>query len=110
MGVLFEVHNKLGTKYFEKHYQRAIEIKLKELGIPFKREAKMEVQFENKKLGDFFADFIIDNKVLLEIKTVWKISQADIQQVLRYLKAAHLKLGIIANFKHEKLEFRRVVN
>lgn len=70
MGVLFEVQNKLGTKYQEKHYQRAIEIKLKELNIPYQREVKIKVLFDKEKLGDFFADFIIDNKILLETKVV----------------------------------------
>lgn len=109
MGILFEVHNKLGTKYQEKHYQRAIETKLKLSKIPYKREVKIEVDFENDKLGDFFADFIIDNKILLEIKMVWRITANDVKQVLRYLDATKLKLGIIANFKHDKLEYRRIV-
>jgi len=61
-------------------------------------------------LGDFFVDFIIDNKIVLELKKVWKITQDDIKQVLRYLKATGLKLGIIANFKYQRLEFRRVLN
>jgi len=110
MGILFEVHNKLGTKYQEKHYQKAIEIKFKELNIPFKREVKVNVDFGKEKLGDFFIDFIVDNKIILEIKKVWKITQDDIKQVLRYLKATDLKLAIIANFKHQRLEYRRVLN
>ena len=110
MGILFEVHNKLGTKYQEKHYQKAIEIKLKELNIPYKREVKVNVEFGKENLGEFFIDFIIDNKIILEIKKIWKITQDDIKQVLRYLKAAGLKLAIIANFKHKRLEYRRVLN
>ncbi|MEK9180982.1 MAG: GxxExxY protein [Patescibacteria group bacterium] len=110
MGVLFEVHNKLGTKYQEKHYQRAIEIKLHELKIPFQRELAVKVEFENQPLGDFFIDFVIDHKIILETKQIWRITDNDIKQVLRYLKATGLKLGIIANFKHPRLEFRRVLN
>lgn len=110
MGILFEVHNKLGTKYQEKHYQRAIETKLKQLGIPYQREAKIEVIFENEKLGDFYVDFIIDKKIILETKKVWKITQDDIKQVLRYLDATKLKLAIIANFKHPRLQYYRVLN
>jgi len=110
MGVLFEVHNKLGTKYQEKHYQKAIEIKLKELKIPYQKEAKLDVNFNGENLGKFFLDFIIDNKVILEIKKVWKITQDDVKQVLRYLKGSNLKLAIIANFKHRRLEFHRVLN
>jgi len=110
MGILFEVHNKLGTKYQEKHYQRAIEIKLIELKIPHKKEVKVDVEFDEENLGEFFIDFIIDNKIILEVKKVWKITQDDVNQVLRYLKATRLKLAIIANFKHERLEYRRVLN
>jgi len=110
MGILFEVNNKLGTKYQEKHYQRAIEIKLKELSIPYKREVKIDIKFGKENLGEFFVDFIIYNKIILEIKRVWKITQDDIKQVLRYLKATKLKLAIIANFKHCRLEYRRVLN
>lgn len=110
MGVLFEVHNKLGTKYLEKHYQRAIEIKLKELGITHKKEVKIDSNFDGESLGEFFADFIIDNKIILEIKRTWTISQDDVKQVLRYLKSSNLKLGIIANFRHQRLEYRRILN
>jgi GxxExxY protein len=109
MGILFEVHNKLGTKYLEKHYQNAIETKLKMLGIPYEREVRMEVHFEGEKLGDFFADFIIDNKILLETKVAWRLTMNDVKQVLRYLDALSLKLAILANFKHPRLECRRVV-
>jgi GxxExxY protein len=110
MGILFEVHNKLGTKYQEKHYQKAIEIKLKELNIPYKREEKVTIEFGKEKLGEFYIDFIINDKIILEIKKVWKITQDDVKQVLRYLKATNLKLAIIANFRHKKLEYRRVLN
>jgi len=110
MGVLFEVHNKLGTKYQEKHYQRAIEIKLKELNIPYKREVKVNVEFEKESLGEFFIDFVVDSKIILEIKRVWKITKDDIKQVLRYLKATKLKLAILANFKRRRLEYSRILN
>jgi len=110
MGILFEVHNKLGTKYQEKHYRRAIEIKLKELNIPYKREVKVNVEFGKEILGEFFIDFIIDNRIILETKKVWRITQDDVKQVLRYLKATKLKLAILANFRYRRLEYRRVLN
>lgn len=109
-GILFHVHNKLGNKYQEKHYQRAIAVKFKNLGIPFKKEFGFDVEFENQKLGKFFADFIVDDKIILEVKQVWRISPNDVKQIFRYLKATNLKLGLIANFKHTQLELRRVVN
>lgn len=109
VGILFEVHNKLGNKFQEKHYQRAIETKLLAKKIKFKREALVKLNFAGRKLGDFKADFIIDDKIILETKYIWRITQNDIKQVLRYLEATGLKLAIIANFKHRLLEYKRVV-
>ena len=110
MGILFEVHNKLGTKYQEKHYQRAIQTKLEEVRIPYEKEKQIKVDFEGNELGKFFADFVIDDKIILETKKIWKITNDDIKQVLRYLNALNLKLAIIANFQHQKLEYIRVLN
>ena len=110
MGILFEVHNKLGTKYQEKHYQRAIEIKLKELKISYQKEAKVVINFGKEKIGKLFVDFVVDNKIVLEIKKIPKITEDHIKQVLRYLNTLNLKLGIIANFQHQKLEYIRVLN
>lgn len=110
MGILFEVHNKLGTKYQEKHYQRAIEIKFKELNIPYKREVKVSIKFGKEDLGGFFIDFIIDDKIISEVKKVWKITENDVKQVLRYLQATNFKLAILVNFKHHRLEYRRILN
>jgi len=110
MGILFEVNNKLGTKYQEKHYQRAIEIKLKELSIPYKKELKVDINFGKEKIGKLFVDFVVDNKIVLEIKKVPKITRDHIKQVLRYLNSLNLKLGIVVNFQHQKLEYIRVLN
>ena len=110
MGVLFSVQNKLGNKYQEKHYQRAIAITLKNLGIQFEKEVKIDVPFEKESLGIFFADFVIDGKIILEIKTIPKITINEIKRTLRYLQTTNLHLGIIANFRPPHLEFKRVVN
>lgn len=109
-GVLFRVQNNLGTKFQEKHIQKAIEIELNKEKINFKREAKIEVIYEGEKLGDFFADFIIENKIILEVKSIWKITDNDIKQLKRYLESRELKLGIIANFKFRPLRIIRVLN
>lgn len=110
MGIVFEVHNKLGNKYQEKHYQKAIETKLKALGISYEREKQVRINFEGEELGEFFVDFVIDGKLVLEIKRIWKITDSDIKQVLRYLDALKLRLSIIANFRHKLLQYRRVLN
>jgi GxxExxY protein len=68
MGTLFKVHNKLGPKFQEKYYQRAIEIELKKQKIPFAREKVIKLEYENEKIGKYFIDFVIDGKIALEIK------------------------------------------
>jgi len=109
MGVLFDIQNELGNSLLEKHYQRAIEIKFKELHIPYQREVRTSVYFDGEKLGDFYIDFIIDQKVILETKCIPKLSSDDMKQVLRYLESTKMKLGILANFRSKRLEFKRVL-
>src|SRR3989344_3099893 len=110
MGQLFEVQNKLGPIYKEKNYQDAIEEVLKRDQIPYEREKLIKLKFENIEVSDFFADFVINNKILLEVKAKPFITNDDIRQTSRYIKSLELPLGIVANFKKQKLEYRRVVN
>lgn len=109
MGILFDVHTGLGNRYQEKHYQRAVETKFKQANIRYRREVKTEVSFEGEKIGDFFLDFLIDERIVLEIKTIVKITHNEVKQVLRYLEATGLHLAIIANFRPNRLEYKRVV-
>lgn len=110
MGLLFEVHNKLGSTYKEKNYQDAIEAILQREKIPFEREKKVTLKFDNLDVSNFLADFIINNQIILEIKATKFITQEDIRQTLRYIKSADLPLGIIVNFRSGKLESKRVIN
>ncbi|MEK9186485.1 MAG: GxxExxY protein [Patescibacteria group bacterium] len=109
MGILFDVQTQLGSKYLEKHYQRAVETKLKEVGIPYKREASVDLKFGNEFLGKFILDFIIDNKIVLELKKTPKLDNDDIKQALRYLEATDLDLAIVANFNGRRLSYKRVI-
>ncbi len=110
MGLLFEIHTKLGSVYKEKNYQDAIEEVLKREKIFYEREKQIKVKFENLELSNLFVDFIIDNKILLEVKAKNFITNDDIRQTSRYIKSADLPLGIVVNFKREKLEYKRVIN
>lgn len=95
MGVLFKVHNKLGPSYQEKYYQRAIAVELKYQRIPFIREREITLAYGNQGIGKYRLDFVIDNKIALEIKTVPFLKSQFINQLLAYLVSANLKLGII---------------
>jgi len=111
VGLAMEIHNKLGNIYQEKHYQKVFEEKLKQLKVPYEKEKKIIAKTDNGcEIGEFSADFVVDNKILLEFKRVNFIHYNDIKQVLRHLDATGLKLGIIINFKLNRLQYKRVIN
>lgn len=110
VGILFKIHSELGNRYQEKYYQRAVEIELKRTGIKFKKEIMVNLEYCGEKIGRYFIDFVIENKIALELKTVPRLGRNDFKQLFAYLKSTGLKLGIIANFRTEKLSFRRVLN
>lgn len=109
-GLLFKIQNELGTNFQEKHYQKAFESLLVKNNIPYKKEVPLEVQYSGASLGKFSADFIIRDKILLEFKCTPVITEEHIKQVLRYLRAANLKLGLIVNFRVRPLKPIRVLN
>ncbi len=102
-GVCFEAHNKLGRFSREKQYGNIIENLLKEKGIAFKREAKISETANT-------ADFIIEDKILLELKTVRFLTKNDYYQIQRYLQITNLKLGILVNFSQKYLTPKRIIN
>lgn len=110
MSILFKVHNKLGSSRQEKHYQKALEIELQIQKIPFEKEKKVVLNYQDHKIGDYFVDFVIDSKILIELKAKDFYTSKDINQVISYLKTLGLKLGILVNFRPDKLRFRRIVN
>ncbi|MBI4089279.1 MAG: GxxExxY protein [Candidatus Levybacteria bacterium] len=110
MGLLFEVHNRLGGSFEEKYYQRAVEQLLKVKGIKFERELKADILFEGDKIGKYFLDFLIEDLIVLELKTIPIFLPIHFRQVRSYLKVKRLKLGILANFRGNKLIYKRILN
>jgi len=110
IGILFEIYKQLGSSYQEKYYQRAVGVELKNCGLNYKEQVAVPLIYKRKRLGNYFLDFVIENKIVLELKKCNRISQKHIEQVYAYLKATGLKLGIIANFTKEGVKFKRIVN
>ena len=110
VGILFSVHNQLGNRYQEKYYQRAIEIALKENNLKFKREIAVDLVFNGSKIGKYILDFLIESAIILEIKSVPSLEPKDFKQVLAYLVSNNKELGILANFRTEKLVYKRILN
>jgi len=110
MGMLFSVHNSLGNRYQEKYYQRAVEEGLKQKNLNFKKELKVDLLYSNKVIGKYFLDFLIEDRVILEIKAVDKLRPKDFEQVLAYLTANNIELGILVNFRTSSLSYHRILN
>ena len=110
VGILFEVHNQIGSGHHEKVYQRALSVGFQKHGLVFKEQVYTPLMFENKNVGSYFLDFLVDGKVVLEIKKGDRFSRSNIEQVMTYLKTYNLKLGILANFGHHELNYKRIVN
>lgn len=110
VGILFDVHSKLGGKYQEKYYQRAVEVALKQEGLSYEKEIMVDLSFKEKKIGEYFLDFLLEDKIILELKATSRFNRNDFRQVMAYLRAKKLKLGILANFRGDKLVYKRILN
>lgn len=106
-GLLFEVHNELGRFRREKYYGDLLEIKLKEVGMKYEREKTLP---SNERRILERVDFLVDDKILAELKAKKFITKEDYFQMMNYLKAMNLKLGLIANFRNTYLKPKRIVN
>ena len=100
----------MGFGYKEKIYQNSIEHTFTQSNIKFRRELPTKIQFKGKDVGIYYFDFLVDGKVVLEIKVRNFFSKKDITQLYSYLKALKLKLGIIAHFTRTGVKFKRIVN
>ncbi len=110
IGVLFEVHNELGGGFLESVYSDAIEHELKLRDIPFEREKRYLVNYKDIVLPhQFVADFVVYNKIILEIKSVAALNDRHVAQCINYLKVSGNKLAILANFEPDKLMHQRIV-
>jgi len=90
LNVLFKVHNVLGSKYQEKYYQRAIEVELLRREIPFEREKYVRVEYEGILIEKYYVDFVVDKKIILELKTQDFFTKKDYKQVCGYLNSLNL--------------------
>jgi len=109
-GILFSVHNKLGRYCNEKQYGDAVEEELNRLKIEYEREKTIPKSFDGEIVGRNKVDFIVDNKIILELKAVRIISRDEYYQVRRYLQACDKKLGIIVNFRDKFIKPKRILN
>jgi GxxExxY protein len=110
IGIMFEVYNNLGPGHKEIYYQKAIAVAFRKNKIKFEEQVLVPLKYLNEKIGRYFLDFLVENKIVLEIKRGDRFSRRDIEQLYSYLKAKNLKLGLLINFTNGGVKFRRILN
>lgn len=110
IGILFNVWNTIGSNHKENFYQKAAANDFEEAGLTFKEQLPVKINYKGKTVGVYYFDFLIENKIVLEIKARDYFSKKDINQLYSYLKAKNLKLGLIVHFTKTGVRVKRVVN
>lgn len=109
LGAFYSVHSRLGYGFLEGLYANAISILIRNAGMRVDREQAYEVLFDGQRVGFYRADLVVQSAVIVEVKTAQALSEAHAAQVLNYLRASNLEVGLVLNFG-QKAEFRRVVS
>jgi GxxExxY protein len=108
IGCAMNVHNELGNGFQEVIYQRALAIELKEARIDFLREQEILLFYKGQEIGSRRVDFLVENRVMVELKAVLRLEDVHLAQGLNYLTAYRLEVGLLINFGAPKLEFKRL--
>ena len=108
-GAIFEVNRVLGHGFLEKVYENALMLELQERGLKAKNQVPISVQYKKREVGEYFADIVVEDEVILELKALESLQRIHEAQILNYLKATGYKLGFLVNFTYPKAEIRRFV-
>ena len=110
IGLCFEVHNNLGPGFLEIVYKDALEYEFKKAGIPYEREKEYVVNYKGVILPhNFYADFVVMDKIILEVKGVKAIPEEYVARSINYLKVSKLRLALLVNFGELKLKYQRLI-
>jgi GxxExxY protein len=106
----FEVSNGLGHGFHEKPYENALVVEMGLRGIPVVQQQRFEVLYKDVGVGEYVPDLVVANQVIVDTKVIDRIGDHELGQMLNYLKITGLSVGLIINFKHAKITWKRVVN
>jgi GxxExxY protein len=110
IGVAMEVHSQLGPGFLENVYEEAFAVELELKGIKFQRQKELPVFYKGRNIKQFVCDFIVEDKVIVELKAVKQIGEIEKLQVINYLKASGYEIGLLFNFGDKSLEWKRLIN
>jgi GxxExxY protein len=109
VGAALEVHRILGPGYLEAVYEGALAYEFAQRGIPFARQQQLSVKYKNVLVGDYVADFLVDGKIILELKAVAELHPRHEAQAIHYLTTTGLRLALLLNFGADSLQSKRIV-
>jgi GxxExxY protein len=104
----YNVYNELGSGFLEKVYQNSMYFELKSLGLKVEAQKQIKVYFKNQLVGDFYSDLLVEDKVIVELKATEFLMDIHTAQIMNYLKATPIEVGMLLNFGEEP-EFKRVI-
>lgn len=109
IGAAIEVHKVLGPGFLESVYQKALAHEMKLQKIEFREQVRLPVKYKGELMGEYIADFVVESKIILEIKSVSKLTTNHLAQAMHYLTATGNRLALLINFGTPSLEHKRVV-
>jgi len=110
IGASFSVYNQLGFGHREKVYQRAHEEEYKDKGLHFKKECPVKIFYKDRLIAKYYLDFLIEDKVVVELKVANDFYTKDVKQILAYLKGNNYRLGLLIIFNKEGVKVKRIIN
>jgi GxxExxY protein len=109
VGCIYEVYNELGPAHKERIYHEALKIAFNNVGISYRNEPKIRIQFRGVEIGTYGPDFIVEDKIIVELKSVLNMPKVFEKQLYYYLRGTKYKVGYLVNFGNEKIDIRRRV-
>jgi GxxExxY protein len=110
LAAVFEVSNTLGAGFLEKVYQRALLTELRLQGVPATNESSFQVIYKGTSVGEYCADILVEDALVLELKCVDRLASEHTAQCLNYLRASGRTVCLLVNFQHPKVDWKRVVH
>ena len=108
-GAVFEVNRVLGAGFLEKVYENALLIELQKRGLKAESQVPLTVAYKGEVVGEYFADIVVEDTVIVELKVVDQLQKIHEAQLLNYLKTTGFKAGLLVNFRHPKADIKRLV-
>ena len=108
-GAIYEVNKVLGSGFLEKVYENALSLELNNRGVNAVCQVPISVEYKNMSVGEYIADMVVEDLVLIEIKAIEALQKIHEAQILNYLKATGYKVGLLVNFTHPKAVIKRFV-